>query len=277
MQHTEGKFTGRNNYSLYRQAWLPDGVPIAVLLVVHGLAEHSGRYSNVVNYFVPGGYAVYSFDLRGHGKSEGKRGYVEHFSYYLDDLRTYYDIVRQENKNAKLFMVGHSIGATIATDFVINHPGKLDGLISSAVVLKAGDSVTGLTILMAKVLSLLFPKMGVSPIDASTISRDKAVVDAYVNDPLVYRGKISARLGTELLNEMKRLLSTISELSLPMLIMNGTADRLSNPASSKILFDGVSSKDKTLKLYEGFYHEIFNEPERQQVFLDMENWLKLHV
>ena len=277
MQHTEGKFTGRNNYSLYRQAWLPDGVPIAVLLVVHGLAEHSGRYSNVVNYFVPGGYAVYSFDLRGHGKSEGKRGYVEHFSYYLDDLRTYYDIVRQENKNAKIFMVGHSIGATIATDFAINHPEKLDGLISSAVVLKAGDSVTGLTILMAKVLSLLFPKMGVSPIDASTISRDKAVVDAYVNDPLVYRGKISARLGTELLNEMKRLLSTISELSLPMLIMNGTADRLSNPASSKILFDGVSSKDKTLKLYQDFYHEIYNEPERQQVFQDMEKWLKLHV
>ena len=277
MQYTEGKFTGFNNYSLYRQAWLPDEIPIAVLLVVHGLAEHSGRYANVVNYFVPRGYAVYSFDLRGHGKSEGKRGYVEHFSYYLDDLKAYYDIVRQENKNAKIFMVGHSIGSTIATAFTINHPRELDGLILSAVVLKAGESVTGLTILMAKVLSFLLPKMGVSPIDASTISRDKAVVDAYVNDPLVYRGKISARLGTELLNEMKRLLSIISELSLPILIMNGTADRLSNPASSKMLFEGVSSKDKTLKLYQDFYHEIFNEPERQQVFQDMENWLKLHV
>ena len=277
MQYTEGKFTGFNNYSLYRQAWLPDEIPIAVLLVVHGLAEHSGRYANVVNYFVPRGYAVYSFDLRGHGKSEGKRGYVEHFSYYLDDLKAYYDIVRQENKNAKIFMVGHSIGSTIATAFAINHPRELDGLILSAVVLKAGESVTGLTILMAKVLSFLLPKMGVSPIDASTISRDKAVVDAYVNDPLVYRGKISARLGTELLNEMKRLLSIISELSLPILIMNGTADRLSNPASSKMLFEGVSSKDKTLKLYQDFYHEIFNEPERQQVFQDMENWLKLHV
>ena len=277
MQHTEGKFTGRNNLNLYYQSWLPDGVPLAVLLVVHGLAEHSGRYLNVVNYFVPRGYAVYSFDLRGHGKSDGRRGYVEHFSYYLDDLKTYYDMVRQENKNAKIFMVGHSIGGTIATDYAINHQGELDGLILSAVVLKAGASVTGLTILMAKVLSFLLPKMGVSPIDASTISRDKAVVDAYVNDPLVYRGKISARLGTELLNEMKRLLSIISELSLPILIMNGTDDRLSNPDSSKMLFDGVSSKDKTLKLYEDFYHEIFNEPGRQQVFLDMEKWLKLHV
>jgi acylglycerol lipase len=277
MQHTEGKFTGRNNLNLYYQSWLPDGVPLAVLLVVHGLAEHSGRYLNVVNYFVPRGYAVYSFDLCGHGKSDGRRGYVEHFSYYLDDLKTYYDMIRQENKNAKIFMVGHSIGGTIATDYAINHQGELDGLILSAVVLKAGASVTGLTILMAKVLSFLLPKMGVSPIDASTISRDKAVVDAYVNDPLVYRGKISARLGTELLNEMKRLLSIISELSLPILIMNGTDDRLSNPDSSKMLFDGVGSKDKTLKLYEDFYHEIFNEPGRQQVFLDMEKWLKLHV
>jgi acylglycerol lipase len=277
MQHNEGKFTGRNNFNLYSQSWLPDGNPHAVLLVVHGLAEHSSRYANVVNYFVPRGYAVYSFDLRGHGKSEGKRGYVEHFSYYLDDLKTYYDIVRQENKNAKIFMVGHSIGGTIATAFAINHPKELDGLIISAVVLKAGASVTKLTILMAKVLSFLLPTMGVSPIDASTISRDKAVVDAYVNDPLVYRSKISARLGTELLNEMKRLLSKISELSLPILIMNGTADRLSNPASSKMLFEGVSSKDKTLKLYNDFYHEIFNEPERQQVFTDMEAWLRLHV
>jgi len=90
MQHTEGKFSGRNNFSLYRQAWLPDAAPKAILLVVHGIAEHSGRYTNLVNYFVPKGYAVYSFDLRGHGKSDGKRSYVERFSYYLDDLQTFF-------------------------------------------------------------------------------------------------------------------------------------------------------------------------------------------
>jgi acylglycerol lipase len=277
MQHTEGKFTGRNNFSLYRQAWLPDGIPVAVLVVVHGIAEHSGRYSNLVNYFVPKGYAVYSFDLRGHGKSEGIRSYVERFSYYLDDLKTFYDKVRDENKNAKIFMVGHSMGSTIAIDYTIEHQSELNGLIVSGTTLKAGASINKATILMAKILSILAPKMGVSALDANLISRDKAVVNAYVNDPLNYTGKLRARWGTELLKTMIRLQSKISELSLPILIMQGSADRISDPSSSTMLFDGVKSKDKTLKLYEGFYHEIFNDPERQLVFSDMEAWLKLHV
>ena len=277
MQHTEGKFLGRNNLNLYYQSWAPDGIPIAVLVVVHGLAEHSGRYSNLVNYFVPKGYAVYSFDQRGHGKSEGTRGYVERFSYYLDDLKTFCDMVSREHKSTKVFMVGHSMGGTIATAYAINHQSELDGLILSAAVLKAGASVTKLSILMAKVPSLLAPKMGVTVLDASTISRDKAVVDAYVNDPLVYRGKISARLGAELLNMIEKLPVKIPQISLPVLIMHGTADRLSDPSSSKMLFELTGSKDKNLKLYEGFYHEIFNDPQRGQVFLDMEDWLNQHV
>ena len=277
MQHTEGKFTGRNNFNLYWQAWLPDGVPVAVLVVVHGIAEHSGRYSNLVNYFVPKGYAIYSFDLRGHGKSEGIRSYVERFSYYLDDLKIFYNIVREENKKAKAFMVGHSMGSTITIAYAIEHQSELNGLIVSGTTLKAGASINQATILMAKILSILAPKMGVSALDANLISRDKAVVDAYVHDPLNYTGKLRARWGTELLKTMIRLQSKISELSLPILIMQGSADRISDPSSSKMLFAGVKSKDKTLKLYEGFYHEIFNDPERQQVFLDMEAWLKLHI
>jgi alpha-beta hydrolase superfamily lysophospholipase len=277
MQHNEGKFLGRNNLNLYYQSWAPDGVPIAVSLVVHGLAEHSGRYSNLVNYFVPKGYAIYSFDLRGHGKSEGKRGYVERFSYYLDDVKTYYDKVVQENKNAKIFLVGHSMGGTIATAYAIKHQSELNGLILSGAALKAGASVTKAAMLMAKVLSFLMPNMGVTTLDASAVSRDKAVVEAYINDPLNYTGKISARLGAELLNEIQQLPAKIPGLSLPILIMHGSADRLSDPSSSKMLFERASSKDKTLKFYEGFYHEIFNDPDRQQVFADMEAWLKLHV
>ena len=277
MQHTEGKFTGRNNFNLYYQSWLPDGKPIAVLIIVHGIAEHSGRYSNLVNYFVPKGYAVYSFDLRGHGKSDGTRSYIEHFSYYLDDLKTYFDMVSQQNPNTKIFLVGHSMGSTIAMAYAVEHQSELTGLIVSGTTLKAGNSVSKASILMAKILSVLVPKMGVASLDVNDISRDKAVVAAYINDPLNYTGKLRARWGAELLKTMNKLQSTISELSLPILIMQGTADRISDPSSSKMLFDGVSSKDKTLKLYEGFYHEIFNDPDRQQVFADMENWLKLHV
>ena len=277
MQHTEGKFTGRNNFSLYRQAWLPDAAPKAILLVVHGIAEHSGRYTNLVNYFVPKGYAVYSFDLRGHGKSDGKRSYVERFSYYLDDLQTFFNLVRTENPNTKTFMVGHSMGSTIAIDYALQYPGELQGLIISGTTLKLGSSISKASILTAKILSVILPKMGVSALDPGGISRDPAVVAAYVNDSLNYTGKLSARFGVELLKTMQMLRSRLSEISLPLLIMQGSQDRISDPSSSKLLFDGVSSKDKTMKIYEGFYHEIFNDPERQQVFSDIEAWLKARV
>ena len=121
------------------------------------------------------------------------------------------------------------------------------------------------------------PKMGLDVIDASAISQDKTVVDAYVDDPLVYRGKIRARLGAELIKAIQILLSQMSKIYLPILIMHGTADRLSDPRGSEILYDRVSSRDKTLKLYDGFYHEIFNESGREQVFSDMESWLATHI
>jgi alpha-beta hydrolase superfamily lysophospholipase len=192
-------------------------------------------------------------------------------------VKTYFDIVKKQNPNAKIFLVGHSMGSTIAIAYAVEHQSELSGLIVSGTTLKAGNSINKASILMAKILSVLAPKMGVAALDANGISRDKAVVAAYINDPLVYTGKLRARWGTELLKTMEKLKSKISELSLPILIMHGSADRLSDPSSSKMVFDGVSSKEKTLKLYEGFYHEIFNDPERQQVFSDMEAWLKLHI
>lgn len=182
---------------------------------------------------MPKDYAVCGLDHRGHGKSEGLRGYVDKFSNYVDDLKIFLDIVRGEQDDRKIFLVGHSVGGTIATAYAVNHQRELAGLILSAPTLKVGSSVSRLDIVMARVLSALLPKVGIAVIDVSAISRDKGVVDAYVSDPLVYRGKIRARLGSELVN----------------------------------------SKDKTLKYYDSLYHEIFNEPEYRQVLADMETWL----
>jgi len=277
MKYIEGKFEGCNNLSLYYQSWLPASEPRAVLLVVHGLAEHSGRYLNLVDHFVPRGYAVYGLDQRGHGKSPGLRGYVERFSYFVDDLKTFLGVVRSKHRDTRIFIVGHSVGGTIATACAVHHQDDFDGLILSGATLKAGASVSSGLIMVARILSLLLPKMGLDVIDASAISRDKAVVDAYVADPLVYRGKIRARLGAELLKAMQILPGQMPKIDLPILIMHGTADRLSNPEGSEILYDRVSSGDKTLKLYDGFYHEIFNEPGREQVFADMEAWLDIHL
>jgi len=277
MKHVEGKFKGYKNFNLYYQCWLPSNEPKAVLLVAHGLAEHSGRYINIVNHFVPKGYAVYGFDQRGHGKSQGQRGYVERFSHFVSDLKTFSGIIRSKHRDAKIFIVGHSVGGTIATAYAVHYQDEFDGLVLSGATLKVGASVSSGLIIVARVLSLLLPKMGLDVIDASAISQDKTVVDAYVDDPLVYRGKIRARLGAELIKAIQILLPQMSKIYLPILIMHGTADRLSDPRGSEILYDRVSSRNKTLKLYDGFYHEIFNEPGREQVFEDMEAWLVVRM
>lgn len=277
MKHNEGTFKGRKNLDLYYQAWLPDKDVNAVLLLVHGLAEHIGRYKNVVDYFGPRSYAIYGFDLRGHGKSRGTRGYVERFSYYLDDLKTFFDKVRDENKGRKIFLMGHSMGGLIATAYAVEHQDNLAGLIVSAPLLQVGSSISPVTVAAAKVLAVILPKMGVAVLDASTISKDKAVVDAYVNDPLVYRGKTTARLGIEFLNIQNKLPEQLNKITLPILIMYGCEDKLVNPEGSKMLYEKVSSKDKTIKGYEGLYHEIFNEPEHEMVMKDVETWLSARI
>lgn len=277
MKHIEGDFRGCKNLSLYYQSWLPSDEIKAVVLVVHGLAEHSGRYLNMVNRLVPKGYVVYGFDQRGHGHSQGLRGYVEQFSYYVNDLGAFLDIVRNRHRDAKIFIVGHSLGGTIATAFAVHHQSEIDGLILSGAVFHLGDNVSSGLTMLARVISLLSPTTGISAIDASATSRDKSVVNAYSNDPLVYRGKIRARLGTELMKTIKLLPHQMANINLPILIMHGTDDRLSDPSGSEMLYSKVGSRDKTLKLYSGLYHELFNEPEGEQVLADMEAWLAVHI
>jgi acylglycerol lipase len=277
MERTEGTFKGSKGLNLYYQCWMSDANPKAVLLVVPGLAEHSGRYTNLVNYFVPKGYAICGLDIQGHGKSEGARCYIDRFQDYVNDVKIFFDIVHQKYGDRKVFLLGHSMGSAIAIVYTAQHQAELAGLIMSGATLKPGASVPSILKVVVGVISKLFPKMGVAVIDASTISRDRAVVDAYVNDPLVYRGKVTARLGAELVKVLNQMPRLIPKITIPIIIMYGTEDRLSNPEGSQMLYDLVGSRDKTIKKYEGFYHEIFNEPEHLQVMADLEAWLATHI
>ncbi len=276
MQQKEGNFKGIGNFNLYWRCWLPDGKPRAIILLAHGLGEHISRYDNLINNLVPKGYAVYGLDHEGHGKSEGQRIYVDRFQIYLDDLKTFYDMVRKDNPNDKIFLLGHSMGGLIATAYTLQHQQELAGLIVSAPLLKAGDSVSGGTIMAARVLSAIVPRMGVQSLDSTYLSRDKAVVEAYDKDPLVYRGKITARLGSEMFSTMTKIEPQMASITLPVLIMQGSADKLVSHEGSKTLYEKAGSKDKTLKIYDGFYHEIFNEQERARVFADLDAWLDSH-
>jgi alpha-beta hydrolase superfamily lysophospholipase len=261
MKHREGNFKGYKDFNIYYQCWLPEGSAKAVLLVAHGFAEHSGRYGNLVNYFVPTGYAVYALDHRGHGRSDGERVQVERFTDYLTDLKTFFNLVRKENPNKKIFLVGHSMGAMISTAYTVKYQKELAGLILSGGGIATSDAPA-------------LPRTG-RPLDASGLSRDKAVVDAYVNDPLVYRGPIPDRLAMD--ETRKQLPEQVAGIKLPILIMAGTAAPMGDAARSRALYEAVGSKDKTLKLYEGLLHEIFNEPEHKQVMADMEAWLTAHM
>lgn len=274
MEHRDGFFAGVRDSTIYYQCWQPETGCKAVLLVVHGLAEHSGRYMNVVNHFVPLGYAVYGLDHIGHGKSEGTRVYVDRFADYTDTLKRYFDSIRLEHPDKPVFLVGHSLGGLIGALYLLEHQDELAGAVLSGPLVKMSDDLSPVVVFMGKLLSTLTPKAGLMALDAQGVSRDPAVVQAYINDPLVHTGKMTARLAGELVKAVQHVNAEAAKITLPILIVQGSGDKLVNPAGAKLLYDTVSSADKTLKIYEGFYHEVFNEPERAQVLSDVEAWLE---
>ena len=277
MQSLNGSLAGVRGSRIYTQCWLPKAAPKAALLVVHGLGEHSGRYQNVVNHFVPLGYAVYALDHLGHGQSAGQREFVERFEDYTDTLKLYFDQVQAEHPGLPVYIVGHSLGGLISTFYLLDHQAELAGAVLSAPAVKMPASVTPLLRLVSRVMSAVAPRAGVAALEAPDISRDPAVVQAYVNDPLVFTGKTTARLAAESLKAMQRVKAGAATITLPLLIVQGGDDHLVDPIGARELYDSVGSTDKTLKIYPGLYHEIFNEPERNQVLGDVEAWLAAHA
>jgi acylglycerol lipase len=277
MDHIEGHFTSVRQANIYHQAWVPEESLHAVLLVVHGLGEHCGRYMNVVNHFVPLGYAVYGLDHIGHGKSDGIREFVERFEDYTNTLTFFYDIVKGRHPSVPIFLLGHSMGGLIALYYLLDHQPDFKGAVISAPTIKISDSIARVTIIIGKILSALAPKAGLLALEANGISRDPEVVTAYINDPLVFQGKTSARLAAELLKAMLRVTAEADKITLPFIVVQGGEDKLVEPTGAQMLYDKASSKDKTIKVYDGLYHEVFNEPERAGVLKDVEVWLSEHV
>jgi alpha-beta hydrolase superfamily lysophospholipase len=241
------------------------------------LAEHSGRYENVINHFVPLGYAAYGIDHIGHGKSEGTRVYVERFDDYTNTLKVYFDKIRVWQPGKPIFLVGHSMGGLISAVYLLAHQAELAGAVLSGPAVKIPSHVTPPILFVGKILSALIPKFGLLALEADGVSRDPAVVQAYVSDPLVYRGKMTARLAAEMLEAMQTIRDQAARITLPIMIVQGSADRLVNPAGAQMLYDAVSSADKEIRIYDGFYHEVFNEPEHDRVLHDIELWLEARL
>jgi acylglycerol lipase len=262
---------------LHTQRWLPDGAPRAVVVLAHGLAEHSGRYGELARHLTARGLALYGLDHRGHGRSEGPRANIERFAYVVADLATLIAAIRAADPSRPLFLLGHSMGGAVALSYALQNPTLLDGLVLSAPLLATDPKVPPLKRLAGHVLSVVAPSAGLLTLEAAAVSRDPVVVREYENDPLVFHAAIPARTLVELLAALKWLAARAPELRMPVLALHGTADRLVPLEFVAPVYERIGSPDRTVHRYEGLYHELFNEPERARVYADLAAWLDAHL
>lgn len=258
---------------LYRQDWRPDKAPKAVILLVHGYDEHSGRYQYFAEHCVKQGFAVFALDHWGHGKSDGINGFVPKFSAYHDGVEALLQSMPDDLAKLPLFLVGHSLGGLIASSYLLNNQSRFVGAVLSGPAIKAAEEPSAVLVALSKTLSVLTPKMGVIGLDANAVSRDPAVVADYLADPLVSGKKISARLGLELMKTMDIVQQNAAKISIPMLLLHGGKDSLAAPEGSVFLEQNIASTEKQMKIYPELFHEIFNEPEKDMVLSDMTTWM----
>jgi alpha-beta hydrolase superfamily lysophospholipase len=221
------------------------------------------------------GYSVWALDHRGHGNSDGPRAFVDSFEHAIADIHTLVEMVAAGAGGQRPFLLGHSMGGLLATGYTLRHQDSIEGLILSAPV-AALESASAATRVISSLLSRVTPRLGVFGVDPSAISRDPDVVRDYEDDPLVFHGKLPVRTVAELAAEVASLPERVPSITLPVLLMYGTADTLAVPAGSVMLSERISSDDLTVTPYEGLRHEILNEPERDQVIAEIVAWLDSH-
>jgi alpha-beta hydrolase superfamily lysophospholipase len=269
--HSETDFEGAG-LTLYRQSWLPEGAARAVLAVVHGYAEHSGRYDWAGRRLAEAGYAVHAYDLRGHGRSPGDRTLVKSFREHLDDLDRFLAVLHADDPRPP-FLVGHSMGGLIAALYVTTRTRPLAGVILSGPALGpvpwSARLLSPVTALAAKAS----PGFGMRQLDAATVSRDPEVVAAYASDPLVYHGKMPAATTSAATRAIDTARRRASVVTIAVLVMHGSEDELTEHAGSAWWCEHTSSTDKTFRLWDGLAHEILNEPEKEAVFAELRAWL----
>ena len=271
----EAGFTGAKGRRIFTQSWLPEGTPRDHIVLTHGYAEHSGRYDAVGRFLAERGFAVHALDHHGHGKSEGARAVIARFAQADADIDTLVDKVRADSGLATVKLIGHSMGGSLALNYALNHQAKLSGLVLSGPAI--GGKMARVTRWLLAVISTFAPQRGTIALDANAVSRDPAVVADYIADPLVFRGKVPARTAHEMFKAIHSYPARVGALVVPCLLMHGEADALVSAKLAAPLFEGIASADKTVRIWPGLFHEIFNEPEREEVLGVTADWLEAHA
>jgi alpha-beta hydrolase superfamily lysophospholipase len=271
VDHASDFLAASDRTALFEQWWRPAGKPRAVVVVVHGLKDHSSRYAELAEHLASRGIAVYALDLRGHGHSAGVRVGVNRFEDYLDDLDVLVQHVREREPGVPLFVFGHSMGGAIVTLWTIGRSPDLSGLVLSGPALHS--NVSPIKVAATRFIAWIAPGAGVFQLDLDDFSRDPEVVRACKSDPLVYQDGAPAHTAATLLDAIDEIDSHMSAVRVPLLAMHGSADRVTDPEGSRLLVERAASKDKTLVVWPGLVHDLVHEPERARVIDAIVNWV----
>ncbi len=273
MQHYEFGWQTDDGLQLYAQGWQPETEPKGVVCLVHGLGEHSGRYPHLAALLSQAGYVLLTFDLRGHGKSQGKRGHAPGYEALLDDIAHLLEEAARRYPNRPRFLYGHSLGGNLVITYILRRRPQLAGVIATGTLFRPAFEPPAWKITLARIMYSLWPTLSLShELDRQGLSRDPEVVRAYNDDPLVH-DRVSARLAMDMLQSGLWSLERAAEFPLPLLLMHGSDDRVCSPQASRE-FAAQAGDCCTLKIWDSFYHEIHNEPEQRRVFEHLMEWLK---
>ena len=265
-----------NNDEIHYKHWTCD-TPKAAVILIHGLGEHCGRYEALGDFLTSNNIALSAIDLPGHGQSSGDAGHIDDFSDYQQAVLDLHQTAALQYPDLPIFLLGHSMGGLIATDLLLDFQYLFRGALLSGAAIQSPQQPPNWQMNVIRFIAKIFPKLKLIKLEASKISRDPDVVKNYNDDPLVSKEKLSASFLSSMFTTMTACKNRAFEISLPINIMHGGGDVITSPAGSQYLHDNISSSDKTLTIYEGLYHEIFNEPEAMAIYQTMLAWVKARL
>jgi alpha-beta hydrolase superfamily lysophospholipase len=261
---------------LYYRYW-PAVKAKAIVILIHGLGEHCQRYEPLAAHLNQAGYSLSSMDLPCHGRSEGVRGHIDSFEVFENAILELHRRTTDDNPNTPIFVLGHSLGGLIATRLLLNHQDKFQGALLSGAAIQSPQEPPVWQVAIIRFVARFFPKAKMLALDTLAVSRDPAVVEKYITDPLVSKDKLSAQFLVSMTDAMEKCKDNAASITLPLKIMHGSADVMTAPEGSQLLHDAVSSSDKQITLYEGLFHEIFNEPEADTIFAEIVSWMDQRI
>jgi len=271
----EDKVAGPGGLGIFVRSWYPAGKPRGVVVICHGVNSHSGYYTWAAERLVSAGLAVYALDLHGRGQSDGERFFLERMSDYVHDVHTVITLAKSRHMGVPVLLLGHSAGGVVSCVYTLEHQAELAGLICESFAFQVAAPDFALAVV--KGLSHIAPHAHVLRLKNEEFSRDPQVVEAMNRDPLIDNEVQPTKTVAELVRADERLKAEFPLITLPVLILHGTADKVTNPKGSQLFFDTAGSVDKTLKLYEGHVHDLLNDFDKEKVMADILEWIDARV